>query len=105
MWAVGDMAEQMSPTDPSGCFRDRDLAEHRRRTASTAGTKALPQQAQAAPGLSPTRTLLTETATSCRGRRRVDHPASAGRRPRPTDGALQRNTAAASAGCFAAEAR
>ncbi|MFI2378293.1 phage/plasmid primase, P4 family [Streptomyces sp. NPDC018964] len=52
VWAAGDMAEQMPRTDPSGLFSDRDLAAHRRRTQSTAGMKALLQQAQAAPGLS-----------------------------------------------------
>ncbi|MCX4428698.1 phage/plasmid primase, P4 family [Streptomyces mirabilis] len=52
MWAAGDMAEHMPRTDPRGIFSDRDLAAHRRRTQSTAGMKALLQQAQAAPGLS-----------------------------------------------------
>ena len=52
VWAAGDMAEQMPRTDPGGLFSDRDLAAHRRRTQSTAGMKALLQQAQAAPGLS-----------------------------------------------------
>ncbi|MFC8349576.1 phage/plasmid primase, P4 family [Streptomyces sp. NPDC057280] len=52
IWAAGDMAEQMPRTDPRGIFSDRELAAHRRRTQSTAGVKALLQQAQAAPGLS-----------------------------------------------------
>ncbi|MEU5668454.1 DNA primase family protein, partial [Streptomyces longwoodensis] len=52
MWAAGDMAEQMPRTDPHGTFSNRELAAHRRRTQSTAGVKALLQQAQAAPGLS-----------------------------------------------------
>ncbi|MGW2563355.1 DNA primase family protein [Streptomyces sp. NPDC001514] len=52
VWAAGDMAEQMPLSDPQGRFTDRDLASHRRRTQSTAGMKALLQQAQAAPGLS-----------------------------------------------------
>ncbi|MFF8430587.1 phage/plasmid primase, P4 family [Streptomyces sp. NPDC016566] len=52
MWAVGDMAEQMPRTDPHGVFSDRDVSAHRRRTQSTAGMKALLEQAQAAPGLS-----------------------------------------------------
>ncbi|MEV6175412.1 phage/plasmid primase, P4 family [Streptomyces sp. NPDC051954] len=52
MWAAGDMAEQMPRTDPRGLFSDRELGAHRRRTQSTAGMKALLQQAQAAPGLS-----------------------------------------------------
>ncbi|MFJ6651141.1 phage/plasmid primase, P4 family [Streptomyces sp. NPDC091290] len=52
VWAAGDMAEQMPRTDPHDMFSDRDVAAHRRRTQSTAGMKALLQQAQAAPGLS-----------------------------------------------------
>ncbi|GGX80390.1 DNA primase/helicase [Streptomyces minutiscleroticus] len=52
VWAAGDMAEQMPRTDVTGVFSDRELAAHRRRTQSTAGMKALLQQAQAAPGLS-----------------------------------------------------
>ncbi|MFJ6686109.1 DNA primase family protein [Streptomyces werraensis] len=52
VWAAGDMAEQMPLTDPHGVFSDRDVIAHRRRTQSTAGMKALLQQAQAAPGLS-----------------------------------------------------
>ncbi|MPY32772.1 DNA primase [Streptomyces adustus] len=52
MWAAGDMGEQMPRTDPSGLFSDREVSAHRRRTQSTAGMKALLQQAQAAPGLS-----------------------------------------------------
>jgi putative DNA primase/helicase len=52
IWAAGDMAEQMPTTDPSRRFRDKDLADHRKRTESTTGVKALLQQAQAAPGLS-----------------------------------------------------
>ncbi|MEW2425965.1 phage/plasmid primase, P4 family [Streptomyces sp. NPDC017943] len=52
IWAAGEMAEQISFTDPSGRFSDGQLQAHRRRTQSTAGLKALLQQAQAAPGLS-----------------------------------------------------
>ena len=52
MWAAGDMAEQMPHADPHGVFGDREVSSHRRRTQSTAGMKALLQQAQAAPGLS-----------------------------------------------------
>jgi putative DNA primase/helicase len=52
VWAAGDMAEQMPRTDPRGFFSDQELRVHRRRTQSTAGVKALLQQAQAAPGLS-----------------------------------------------------
>ncbi|MGW7072582.1 DNA primase family protein [Streptomyces sp. NPDC054855] len=52
VWAAGDMAEQMPRTDPYDVFSDREVAVHRRRTQSTAGMKALLQQAQAAPGLS-----------------------------------------------------
>ncbi|MEW1996734.1 phage/plasmid primase, P4 family [Streptomyces coelicoflavus] len=52
LWAAGDMAEQMPDTDPRAHFSPRELAQHRRRTQSTAGMKALLHQAQAAPGLS-----------------------------------------------------
>ncbi|MEU3795571.1 phage/plasmid primase, P4 family, partial [Streptomyces fructofermentans] len=52
IWAAGDMAEQIPRTDPRGTFSDTKLEAHRRRTQSTAGVKALLQQAQAAPGLS-----------------------------------------------------
>lgn len=52
MWAAGDMAEQMPRTDRCGVLSDREIAAHRRRTQSTAGVKALLQQAQAAPGIS-----------------------------------------------------
>ncbi|HEX2298792.1 MAG TPA: phage/plasmid primase, P4 family, partial [Pseudonocardiaceae bacterium] len=52
IWAAGDMAEQIPLTDPHGRFSDSQLRAHRRRTQSTAGVKALLQQAQAAPGLS-----------------------------------------------------
>ncbi|MER6076243.1 phage/plasmid primase, P4 family [Streptomyces sp. NPDC001817] len=52
MWAAGDMAERLVESDPSGRFKDSELAAHRRRTESTAGMKALLHQAQAAPCLS-----------------------------------------------------
>ncbi|MER5201484.1 DNA primase family protein [Streptomyces sp. NPDC002755] len=52
LWAAGDLAEQIPLTDASGRFTDVQLQAHRRRTQSTAGLKALLQQAQAAPGLS-----------------------------------------------------
>ncbi|MEU6381649.1 phage/plasmid primase, P4 family [Streptomyces sp. NPDC046909] len=52
IWAAGDLAEQIPRTDPRGLFSDGQLQAHRRRTQSTAGVKALLQQAQAAPGLS-----------------------------------------------------
>ncbi|MFJ4126548.1 phage/plasmid primase, P4 family [[Kitasatospora] papulosa] len=52
LWAAGDMAEQMSHTDPRGVFSDREIAQHRRRTMSTSGMKALLHQAKAAPVLS-----------------------------------------------------
>lgn len=51
-WAAGDMAEQMSPTEPRGVFSDCEIAQHRRRTMSTSGMKALLYQAKAAPVLS-----------------------------------------------------
>ncbi|MEY2229457.1 phage/plasmid primase, P4 family [Streptomyces sp. BF23-19] len=51
VWAAGDMAEQMSSTDPAGLFSDRDLAAHRRRSMSTPGIKAMLTQAKASPAL------------------------------------------------------
>jgi putative DNA primase/helicase len=52
MWAAGDMAEAIPGTDPRGRFSARELAAHRRHSASTSGLKALLVQAQGAPGLS-----------------------------------------------------
>ncbi|PRH77777.1 DNA primase [Streptomyces solincola] len=52
LWAAGDMAEQMPTSDPRGFFTEREIANHRRRTMSTPGMKALLHQAKAAPGLS-----------------------------------------------------
>jgi putative DNA primase/helicase len=51
MWAAGDMAESIPAKDPRGLFNDRELAAHRRHTASTSGLTALLRQAQGAPGL------------------------------------------------------
>ncbi|MFF7249985.1 phage/plasmid primase, P4 family [Embleya sp. NPDC008237] len=51
VWAAGDMAEQMPTTDPGEMFRDRELREHRKRSMSTSGIKAMLVQAKAAPGL------------------------------------------------------
>ncbi|WP_336053834.1 DNA primase family protein [Streptomyces sp. CA2R101] len=52
LWAAGEMAEDMPSTDPRGNFTDHEMADHRRRTLSTAGIQALLTQAKAAPGLS-----------------------------------------------------
>ncbi|MEW1914508.1 phage/plasmid primase, P4 family [Kitasatospora sp. NPDC085895] len=52
LWAAGEMAEQMPPTDPTGLFSDREIYLHRKRTMSTAGMKALLEQAKASPDLS-----------------------------------------------------
>ncbi|MEU6112463.1 phage/plasmid primase, P4 family [Streptomyces albidoflavus] len=52
LWAAGDMAEQMPAADPRGLLSDREIAQHRRRTMSTSGMKALLHQAKAAPTLS-----------------------------------------------------
>lgn len=51
VWAAGDMAEQMPPSDPTGLFSDRDLLLHRRRSMSTPGIKAMLTQAKASPAL------------------------------------------------------
>jgi putative DNA primase/helicase len=51
VWAAGDMAEQMPPTDPTGLFSDRELLLHRRRSMSTPGIKAMLTQAKASPAL------------------------------------------------------
>lgn len=52
LWAAGEMAEDMSDTDPRGVFSNRDIAQHKRRTLSTTGMKALLTQAKASPDLS-----------------------------------------------------
>ncbi|GHH57783.1 putative DNA primase/helicase [Streptomyces candidus] len=51
VWAAGDMAEEIATSDPAGRFSDRELAVHRRGSASSAGMKAMLFQAQAAPSL------------------------------------------------------
>lgn len=51
VWAAGDLAEQMPPTDPARQFSDRDVASHRRRSMSTPGIKAMLTQAKASPAL------------------------------------------------------
>lgn len=52
LWAAGEMAEEMPETDPRGVFSDREIAQHKRRTLSTTGMKALLTQAKASPDLS-----------------------------------------------------
>ncbi|MFJ8313741.1 MULTISPECIES: phage/plasmid primase, P4 family [unclassified Streptomyces] len=51
LWAAGDMAEQMSASDPTGLFTERELAAHRKRAMSTQGIKAMLTQAKASPAL------------------------------------------------------
>ncbi|MFE3687608.1 phage/plasmid primase, P4 family [Streptomyces sp. NPDC059095] len=51
LWAAGDMAEQMPPTDPTGAHTDREVAAHRKRAMSTQGIKAMLTQAKASPAL------------------------------------------------------
>ncbi|MFD9592063.1 phage/plasmid primase, P4 family [Kitasatospora sp. NPDC059973] len=52
LWAAGEMAEQMPDSDPDGFASDREIYLHRKRTMSTAGMKALLEQAKASPDLS-----------------------------------------------------
>ncbi|KOU37863.1 phage/plasmid primase, P4 family [Streptomyces sp. NPDC060334] len=51
IWAAGDMAEDLPAHDPRGVFTDRELAQHRKRTMSTSGVKAMLTQAKASPEL------------------------------------------------------
>ncbi|MFE9220787.1 phage/plasmid primase, P4 family [Streptomyces lavendulae] len=51
IWAAGDMAEDLPSHDARGFFSDRELAQHRRRTMSTSGVKAMLTQAKASPEL------------------------------------------------------
>ncbi|MFF3606857.1 phage/plasmid primase, P4 family [Streptomyces sp. NPDC002463] len=52
LWAAGEMAEEIPSTDPRGIHSDHELAQHKRRSLSTAGLKALLSQAKAAPDMS-----------------------------------------------------
>jgi len=52
LWAAGEMAEDMPLSDPRGVFSDRELTQHKRRTLSTTGLKALLTQAKASPDIS-----------------------------------------------------
>ncbi|MFB7852281.1 MULTISPECIES: phage/plasmid primase, P4 family [unclassified Streptomyces] len=52
LWAAGEMAEDMPDTDARGVFSNREIAQHKRRTLSTTGMKALLTQAKASPDLS-----------------------------------------------------
>lgn len=51
-WAAGGMADQMPTCDPTGRFSQQEVTRHRRYSSSTAGVKAMPHQATAAPTLS-----------------------------------------------------
>ncbi len=52
LWAAGAMAEAIPATDPTGLHSDRELAQHRQRSLSTSGLRALLAQAKASPDLS-----------------------------------------------------
>ncbi|MEY9997949.1 putative DNA primase/helicase [Streptomyces sp. V4I8] len=52
LWAAGEMAEDMGDSDPRGLYSDRELLQHKKRTLSTTGMKALLTQAKASPDLS-----------------------------------------------------
>ncbi|SEE58847.1 phage/plasmid primase, P4 family [Streptomyces sp. TLI_105] len=52
LWAAGEMAENLASTDPRGAYGDDELAQHKRRSLSTAGLKALLTQAKASPDMS-----------------------------------------------------
>ncbi|GAA2340031.1 phage/plasmid primase, P4 family [Streptomyces kunmingensis] len=52
LWAAGEMGERMPASDTHGFFNDRELQQHRRRTLSTFGMKALLAHAEASPDLS-----------------------------------------------------
>ncbi|MFJ9041451.1 phage/plasmid primase, P4 family [Streptomyces sp. NPDC102406] len=52
LWAAGEMAEDLADTDPNGTFSNRELQNHKRRSLSTTGMKALLTQAKASPDLS-----------------------------------------------------
>ncbi|MFJ4633924.1 phage/plasmid primase, P4 family [Streptomyces sp. NPDC088847] len=52
LWAAGEMAEDMPDNDPRGLYSDRELYNHKKRTLSTNGIKALLLQAKASPDLS-----------------------------------------------------
>ncbi|MER7960253.1 phage/plasmid primase, P4 family [Streptomyces sp. NPDC096030] len=51
VWAAGSMAEELPTHDPRGIFNDRELGQHRRRSMSTSGVKAMLAQAKASPEL------------------------------------------------------
>lgn len=47
LWAVGEMAEAIAATDPTGTYTTAELRRHRRRALSTSGINALLIQAKA----------------------------------------------------------
>ncbi|WP_199550962.1 phage/plasmid primase, P4 family [Streptomyces sp. N35] len=51
LWAAGDLAEAIAPTDPRGVHSASALQQHRRRALSTAGINAMLAQARTAPGM------------------------------------------------------
>ncbi|MFE4654965.1 phage/plasmid primase, P4 family [Streptomyces sp. NPDC056707] len=58
LWAVGEMAEAIATTDPTGNYTTTDLRRHRRRALSTSGINALLMQAKASPGMVMNASLL-----------------------------------------------
>ncbi|TVL87805.1 phage/plasmid primase, P4 family [Streptomyces sp. SAJ15] len=51
LWAAGDLAESIAPTDPRGLYTTQALQQHRRRALSTSGINAMLTQARSAPGM------------------------------------------------------
>ncbi|MFI5635651.1 phage/plasmid primase, P4 family [Streptomyces sp. NPDC051664] len=51
LWAVGEMAEAIATTDPTGTYNTSELRRHRRRALSTSGMNALLIQAKSSPGM------------------------------------------------------
>ncbi|MFJ7209227.1 phage/plasmid primase, P4 family [Streptomyces sp. NPDC098789] len=49
VWAAGEMAERLAEHDPTGSHSTTALRQHRRRSLSTAGVKAMLTQARSAP--------------------------------------------------------
>ncbi|MFD8079018.1 phage/plasmid primase, P4 family [Streptomyces sp. NPDC059718] len=58
LWAVGEMAEAIATSDPTGTYTSTDLRRHRRRALSTSGMNALLMQAKASPGMVMNASLL-----------------------------------------------
>ncbi|WP_435260536.1 DNA primase family protein [Streptomyces sp. 1222.5] len=52
LWAAGEMIEDMLDSDPRGRFSDREILNHKRKSMSTIGQRALLAQAETSPALS-----------------------------------------------------